>query len=119
MTTTTSTSFVTKLSGTTASVPAGTYRVAFSYGWNYDDNATDFEARFLLDGVASNLHVQEPKDIAGTFGSTGTDQRFYVNRVLYFDLTAGTHDLDLEYRSTLAGAEASIWDAVIEIWRVQ
>ncbi len=109
---TTSDTFQTKLSGATASLPAGLYRIAVSYGWNLDSTTTDFEARLLLDGISGMTHRQEPSD-------SGTDQQRYVARVLYLNLSAGTHTLNLEYRATQAGDTASIWDAVIEYWRVQ
>jgi len=118
--TTTSDTFQTKISATTASVPAGTYRVAVTYGWNHDSTGSDFEARLMVNSSQEGeLHKQEPQDSAGSFSTTFSSQRYYVTRVFYVSLSAGTHDLDLEYRTDLSGDESSIWNAVIEFWRVQ
>lgn len=117
--TTTSTTFQNKLTLTTTSVPAGTYRVAFHYGWNHDATSNDFEAQYVEDTVAiGEIHKQEPQDSGGTFGTTGTSQRYVASKVFYRTLTAGVHTYDLEFRTDSGGTESSIWDAIIEFWRV-
>jgi len=119
VTTTTSTTFLNKLSHTTTNLPAGKYRVSISYGWNHNSVSNDFEARFLEDSVAFNeIHKQEPKDAAGNFGSTGTSQRYYTDRTFYRDLSAGPHTYDFEFRTDISGTASSVWEVVLEIWRV-
>jgi len=116
--TTTSSGYQNKMTMVTSNLPVGKYRLGVSYGWNYDNTTLDFEAKIILDG--SDLlepHKQEPQDAGSSWGSTGTSQRYYLTRVFYLDLS-GVHTFDLEWRTNSSGEEASIWDAVIELWRV-
>jgi hypothetical protein len=118
--TTTSTTFQPKINATTPSIPAGTYRIGVSYGWNHDGVQDDFEAQLRLDGVVQGeIHKEEPSEAGGAFGSTGTDQRFYAYRVFYVTLTSGSHTMVLEYRTDTALVASSIWGAVIELWRAE
>ena len=120
VTTTTSTTFLSKLLYTTTSLPAGTYRVSISYGWNHNGTNNDFEAQLLEDGlVVGEIHKQEPKDSAGTFSTTGTSQRYYTTKVYYRVLSAGTHTYDFQFRTDAAGTASSTWDVRLEIWRVE
>lgn len=110
---TTSTSFQTKLTLATPSLLGGIYRVEVCYGWFLNSTNYDFEARVLLDGgQIGQLHKQEPKD------NVGNAQRMYVNRKGFLNLSAGSHTLSLQFR-TEGGfiAPASIFEATIEIWR--
>lgn len=122
--TTTSTSMQTKITDTTTSLPVGTYKITINYNWNYNNTGASFEAEFLLDGSTIDsgsglIHKQEPKDSTGSLGSTGTDQRHSFTKIFYQTFgTETTHTIDLNYRSSNAGSDASIWDAVIEIIRV-
>ena len=117
--TTTSTTFQNKVTLGPLNLPAGTYRLCVSYGWNHDNNGNDFEGRVLENGAQlGEIHKQEPKDSAGG-DPTGTTQRYYVNRVAYLTYGSPTNvTFDLEYRTDANGQESSIWEATIEIWRV-
>lgn len=116
--TTTSTDFQTKASMTTTSLPDGQYRLGVSYGWNHDDTSTDFEARVQVGGsTLGEIHKQEPKDSSGSFESTGTSQRHYTARTFYLGLS-GVNNITLQFRTDDSDDESSIWDAVIELWRV-
>jgi len=117
------TAFQNKLSMTTGALPLGDYRIGVSYGWNSDTTAYDFEGKFLVNNIQEGeLHKQEAQDSAGSFSTTGTDQRHYTSRTFYLLQISGIQNFDLEYRSSYAGGdtprEASMWDARIEIWRV-
>jgi len=118
---TTSTTFQNKISLTTTTLSSGTYRIGVSYGWSYDSSSDDFESRVLFDSVQIGAtHFEEPSDSLGTsWSGTGTDQRHYIGRTFYKTITGSTtHTINLQYRSTVAGTSASIWDAVVELWRV-
>lgn len=118
--TTTSTTFQNKVTLASYSVvAAATYRLTVSYGWNHDSGTNDFEARLMQNGAqVGELHKQEPKDAAGG-DPTGTTQRYYASRTIYISLPlATTLTWDLEYRTDSGGAESSIWEATIEVWRV-
>jgi len=114
------TSFLTAHSFTTTVLPAGDYRITYSYGWNHNSISNDFEAEFRMDGstILEN-HRQEPKDSAGAFGITGTDQKHYVFREAYETLV-GAHTFDLRYRTTSAADSdrSGIWDIIITVMRV-
>jgi len=119
VTTTTSTTFQNKVTLTTTLLPAGTYRLGVSYGWNHDSQQNDFEARIREGGIdIGEIHKQEPKDSAGSFSTTGSSQRYYVQRTLYRTLTSGVQTYTLDFRTDSGGDESSMWDAVIELWRV-
>jgi len=116
--TTTSQTFQNKVSMTTTSLPAGTYRVQFSYGWNHNNNQSDFEGQLEEDALQlGELHKQEPKDNGGA-DATGSTQRYYASRTFYRTLTAGVHTYDVNFRTDDSDFESSIWEAVIELWRV-
>lgn len=111
VTTTTSTTFQTKLT-MSENFDAGLYAVIVSYGWNFNDTTSDFEARTMLDSVQQGeIHKQEPQDSGGTFGSTGTDQRNFLTRTHLFSLS-GNQTIEIEFRSA-NGANASMFDAHI------
>jgi hypothetical protein len=117
--TTTSTTFQNKVTLNTTSLPTGQYRLGISYGWNHNNAGNDFEARIREDGInVGEIHKQESKDSAGSFSTTGTSQRYYMNRVFYRTLTAGTKTYTIDFRTDSAGVASSIWEAKIELWRV-
>lgn len=118
-TTTTSTSLQTKLSLNTPNLVGGTYRICISYGWNYNSTGNDFRCELHENSSKiSEDHRQEPKDSAGNFNGTGSNQKHYTTRVFYRTLSTGTYSYDLKFRSGSSGTSASIWDAIIEFWRV-
>ena len=120
--TTTSTTFQNALRMPTAgdiALVGGTYMIEISYGWNHDETGNDFEARVMENDVQmGEIHKQEPKDVGGTFGTTGTSQRHYVTRKFRRVLGAGNYHFDFEYRTDSGGVESSVWDVVMTIVRV-
>lgn len=99
---TTSTTFQTKLTLTTPSVPAGTYIIQWTYYWAYSSAANSFEGRILRDGsVVEALHRQEPQDTSLTQAHAHTKFDVMV-------LTAGVHTFDLQYRNSGGGNTAQI-----------
>lgn len=97
---------------------SGTYRIGWSYGWNYDATSYDFRGHLYLDDSELWEHCQEPKDSGGSsWEKTGTDQKHRTGGHRYVDLTAGSHTFLLTWHSSSNGNEASIWDAVLEFWR--
>ena len=123
----TSTTFINKVNLTTTNLPAGKYKVEVSYGWNHDSVGNDFEARVVLDNnVDINdlifLHVQEGNEAGGNglerYNTTGTDQNLQYSGFKYITLSAGIHNLKLDFRTSHNSDESSIWDATISITRV-
>lgn len=96
-----------------------TIRWGWSYMWNYDRIASDFESRVLVNGVTQMTHRQEPKDNAGGFGTTGTNQKHPASGFDYYTATStGLVTIQLQYRPTYWGVKASIWECRLEQWRV-
>ncbi len=92
--------------------PAGRYRIGIFYNWRFESLSHDFEARARVDDTDTVfVHTQEPKD-------TGTDQEFVASGFAYVDLTAASHTIDIDYRSSSGGDSAFIKNARIEVWRV-
>ncbi|MBU0579724.1 MAG: hypothetical protein KKA19_00990, partial [Candidatus Margulisbacteria bacterium] len=117
--TTFSTSFVQKLRLTTHNLPAGTYKISWSYAWNHDSQSNDFLARIEIDDSNTIMyHQEEPQDDQGSWGSTGSNQKFYNSGFAYLTLS-GVHTIDLDYRTDSSGDESSIWEARLEIVRVE
>lgn len=110
--TTTSTTFQNKLTLTTPSVPAGRYRVGWSFTWRYSNGSNDLRARILEDGSTTRWEMrQEPQD-------TGSDQQHPADGFAYINLTAGVHNFNLEYCGSTGGSTAGISQARLEFWRV-
>lgn len=113
-----------KINGTVP-VDGGEYLLTVSYGWNFDATNNDFGSRLLVNGTeihkGDELHRQEPKDSVGTFtedgAATATNQKYGFMRAFPITLTAGDVDLQLQWKSFLNNAEASIWDAHIILER--
>jgi hypothetical protein len=118
--TTTSTTFQTKVEILNAVIAAGVYKFTTSYGWNLDSVSFDIEVK-LQEKVGAGayadlgeIHKQEPSENAGTFGITGSDQRFYTSRVFTRALSANTYSWRIQFRaeSTIA---ASLWETLIRV----
>lgn len=105
-----STTYQTKLTLTTASVPAGRYRVGVSYNWRGDNPKYDFRARVQENNsIQRYFHQQEPKD-------SNTNQANASGGFFYTTLTAGVHFFDLDF-SQQSGGTAFIFNARLEFWR--
>ena len=117
--TTTSNAYVLKLRLTTPStLPLGNYRIGWSFSYNQDSTNSDFLGRVQLNDSIDLMATRvEHSESAGTFGTTGTDQRLNASGFIVKNLS-GTNTIDIEYASETAGVSASIWDACIEFWRV-
>lgn len=97
---------------TTPPVPAGDYRIGWSYTWGLSNIANDFQAIIEEDDTfIIYTHRQEPKDSATTQRNPGGG---FGNRTL----TAGVHTFDLEFQPITGGDEARIQQARVEFWSV-
>jgi hypothetical protein len=112
LSTTTSTAYQQKLRLTTGAIEAGTYRVGWMYDWQMTSNNYNFDAQVQVDDTTTLMnHVEEPQD-------TATTQRHQVSGFAYVDLTAATHNIDLDYRSSNTSGTSRIQNARLELWRV-
>lgn len=103
----------------TGSIPAGTYRVGWSFNWNHDDKGSQFKAQIEQDDT-TQLHLQEEKPVAddGSFGATGTKEKYASSGFRFVSLSAGSYTFDLDFSTETAGKTSSVWNARLEFWRV-
>jgi hypothetical protein len=119
--TTTSAIFQTKVEILNSTLAAGTYRFIASYGWNVDSTASDIEVQVqekVGAGAYANiveLHKQETSESAGTFGVTGTDQRFNTTRIFERTLSAAVYSWRIQYRSETSTIAVSMWETLLRI----
>lgn len=116
---TSSTNFVDKIDNNTTNLPAGTYRISWYYQWNHNSTSNDFRSRLRLDDTVDIFELrQEPKDSAGTFANTGSDQRMSDSGFKILTLTSGVKNLKLQFATSDGNNTSSIWNATVEIVRV-
>jgi len=119
ITTVTTTAYQEKLKLTTSSIPAGTYRVGWSFTYNHNSTGNDALRRVQLNDSTTLAEYQhEPQDAGGGFGTTGTNQKFPASGFANVTLTTGVHTVDIDLATSSAGVNTSIWDARIEFWRL-
>lgn len=107
---TSSTSPVRKLRMTATISEEGRYRIGWYYEWASSSQSYDFRARVQLNDTDDLMyHSQEVQD-------SGTDQNIPVCGYAYVNLTAGDHNIDLDYWNERY--TSYIQRARLEIWRV-
>lgn len=95
------------------------YDVIVHYTWAYDDGGSNFQAELLIDGVVVREHEQEPKDVGGSDGGAGTDQRHMAVMKYRHAATANTDfDVDFRFKPQTNGVEATVRDSNVKIKRV-
>lgn len=103
----------------TGVIPAGRYRVGWAFNWNHDDTGSKFQAQVEQDDT-TQIHFEEhrPVDDGGSFGATGSDEKYFSSGFRYVDLAAGSYTFDLDFSSNKDGKTSSMWNARVEFWRV-
>jgi len=99
-------------------VGAGNWKIEITYDWSHNSPTNDFTAQMLIDGVASWDHQQEPKDAAGgSINGSGTNQRHpaHIRRVV--SLTAGAHNVTLNFGTSVLGVISTIHRSVLTVER--
>jgi hypothetical protein len=110
--TTTSTAFSSAASFTTASVPAGTYRIQLFWAWNI--NATNNDARFQpqIDGVNAGPEMRIEV-------SEAASQSFWTTGFLYATFgSVATHTIALTFAVETGGTTLNVTQVRAEFWRV-
>jgi hypothetical protein len=97
----------------------GIYRLGWHYMWNHDSTGYDFVGTILHNGGVIVEHRQEPKDSAGRFGNTGTDQKAPATGFMIFKMNPGKHVFQLWVESSRNRYKSSMWNAHFEFWRVE
>ena len=101
------------------------HKITISYGWSLNAGAQDFVSEMSFDGQDvqeglsnnSEIHRQEPKDVAGTDpDGRGTDQRYRFSGVFFLTpISLGINQILLQMRGSTNNDLASIWDVKIEV----
>lgn len=108
---TTSTTYQQKLRLSVTGLPAGTYRIGWTFGWAGSAANRTFKYRVQVDDTTDVFEqFSEPKD-------PGSDQNLPSGGFRYIALTSGDHDIDLDY-GVVNNGTAYIRNARLEIWRV-
>lgn len=106
---TNSTTPVNKLTMTTPTLPAGDYKIEFSYEWKRATISQDFEAEVLLDGTAIMEQNEESKD---------TNSWHPLSGFIVTALTNATHTIVINFWGENGGNTSSIRRARLNIYRV-
>ena len=119
------TTWVNIINSSTASLDAGDYELRIDYGWNHNATNSDFESRLSFDGsilgdIFGNgvTHKEEPKDSAGTGGSSGSSQQLPFNKTFPLTLTSGAKTVVFDIRSDDASDRSTAWGVYIKLIRV-
>ena len=108
---TTSTTFQQKLRMTTASLPSGTYRIAWSYEWRCQNTSYDFRGQVQINDTTTIMEQRQESQDAGS-------DQLHKNSGFYYHTGSGVLDIDVDYCiSDGAGGSAYIQRARLEIWR--
>jgi len=107
--TTTSNSYVNALTTTTPTVPAGTYRVGWSYEWRGRNN-NDWKGRVQVDNTTTLMEVnQEPHENNSYYGCSGFGYITFGS--------SGAHTIDFDFSRENADT-MRIRKLRIEFWRI-
>jgi hypothetical protein len=104
---TTSTSFVEKLTLTTDSIDAGTYRIGLLFSLNISKNGGKIGTDFLLDSVSLDESEHQLKK----------DHTEIVSIFRHVELSQGIHTIILKYKKIKDNPTIS--NSIIELWRVK
>jgi len=110
VTSTNSSTFISKLQLVSSDLTAANYRIQIQYGWQFSNTSFSFESEVVLDGVSQEVHSQKPTD--------STDTHF-LSRAFLLENHSGVLTIDLNFRSTKAGKTASMFSALIDLRRIQ
>lgn len=108
---TTSTSYQTKLTMTTSPIVSGTYRIGWCYDWRYTDTSSNFQGIVVANGTTIYEHNQEPKD-------SGSDQSIPNSGFTYITLPNGVTTINIKYKAQRSDKTAYISNAKLELWSV-
>jgi hypothetical protein len=106
--TTTSTSYQTKLTLTTSNLPSGTYRVGWYYELQEDDTSSSVFARVYDESTILAESEIEPQD----------DDNWYGQGGFCYRSISGIHNFYIKYRTDNSYECAGIRKARLELWRV-
>lgn len=105
---------------TTASVPAGTYRIGWFYAWRRNSTTSGSYFRLQVDDTTELINPDDTGDErhSEVAHDSGTDQRYTNSGFAYVTFgSAGTHTIDLDAWRETSGT-VTLYHARLEFWRV-
>lgn len=109
---TTSTSWQRKLRLSLSGIEAGKYKIKWYYEWAYGNSNSQFKSQLQIDNADTYMEQEVRPTQASTSKYRDADGFVYVN------LTAGDHDVDLDYCSSRDKKTACIRRARVSVRRV-
>jgi hypothetical protein len=110
LSTTTSATFITKLTLTTTSLPVGDYILFWSYITNGSNNNTQVESRVRKDGTTDLFLVVNKASTAGSqFSNSGHDVQVALS---------GVHTFTIDYRFAGGAGSAGIQGVHLTLWLI-
>jgi len=110
LSTTTSTTYVTKLTLTVNNLPTGLYRIGVNYTWNGSSTTYSFYSRVLLNSVQlGDEHINR----------IANNTNYIPHQRTFYSVLGGNNTINLQYRTNNTGGTARIRETLIELWRVQ
>lgn len=109
--TNTTTTWANHQSRTTATLAAGTYRIGWYAEGRLDNASNDLEMQCVVDDVSRGYLKVEVKD-------AGPLQRNPFSGFVHIALSAATHTIQFQFRTSNAIYTAECWRSRLEIWRV-
>jgi len=105
-----STSWINKLTYTSAILPKGYYRLGYYFEWRRDTTGNDFLARIQINNIITIMEMnEESKDVYSWHPVSGFN-------IVYLDNTNCT--IDLDYSGETTANTSYIRRARIEFWRI-
>lgn len=110
LSTTTSTTYVTKLTLTVNNLPTGLYRIGVNYTWNGSSTTYTFYSRVLLNSVQiGDEHINR----------IANNTNYIPHQKTFYTVLSGNNTIQLQYRTNNSAGTARIRQTSIELWRVQ
>jgi hypothetical protein len=110
LSTTTSVTYVTKLTLTVNNLPTGLYRIGIGYTWNGSSATYQFLSQVLLNSVVlGDEHVNRVANV----------ENYIPQQRTFYKILAGNNTIELQYRTNNVAGIARIRQTSIELWRVQ
>lgn len=106
------TTFVTKTSLTTSTIPHGKYRIGWYYNWRQEGKNADIIVEIVQGTDNVMMHQEEPQD-------RSSNQSISVSGFRYITLTEGSYTFDLRFKSSESGADAYMHNARMELWLIE
>jgi len=107
---TTSKNFSEALTLITSSLPPANYKVGWCFEWNMSNSSYPFVCRVQVDDTTTLMETNIRTPDANSWNVLSGHK--------CIDLTSGSHDIDVDFKSSKNGKTASIRNIRLEFWRI-